>query len=73
MTDRTKAFPNPQDRRVEGMDLRDWLAGQYLAGIAPYLGAKLDAAGPLAAPEIYKRCSREAYMVADEFMERRTK
>jgi hypothetical protein len=58
-----KAFPHPMDRRVEGMDLRDWFAGQALPGLARLLNGNRDS----------DECARRAYLIADAMMEARGK
>lgn len=57
-----KAFPSPHDARVEGMDLRDYFAGQIIVGWLP--GAKVD-------DEYVKAFARRAYQIADVLMEAR--
>lgn len=55
--------PSPHDARIEGMDLRDWFAGQAIAKASQILrGTMLDNEQSIA---------RQAYAIADAMMEAR--
>jgi hypothetical protein len=69
----TSAFPMPRRYRPDGlladagqsgMSLRDWFAGQALAGIV---------AGTEADDETEETCARYAYLYADAMMAERSK
>lgn len=61
-----KAFPSMAASGEQGMDLRDWLAGQAMSGIM----ASWDSA-ELLGPEDADDVASTAYMVADAMLEKR--
>lgn len=57
-------WTGPTQRRLTGMSLRDWFAGQALAGLLAVPN------GPQSGPDMY---ARDAYTVADAMLAERAK